>query len=344
MADGRALLVCVGSDALSETVVSDGGAHGHGAEGRLDCAPRQPSDREIADEAVARRIEKIDAPRRTAGRDQRSADASGPRGRDPAPTPSATTSRRSSSAAPKAWARLSNGSGRSLSRRTRRTRARICPSRDRTYRKRGAPSTGLRHGRAQPALPAHGPLTIDAGGCSRQWRCRAGGGELEQVTPLPNLSMVFLFAVVACATAFRHVVRASRRRLLSFFAYNFFFIDAALHLHNRRAARAVLAVDIPGGRCRDRWSCRAVARTGRAATRERAKATQTLYDFSRKLSGAAKPGRRAVAARQPMRPRSKGRSIVLLDRTADDLSASPVGWPPDDQLSTSDWAAARWAH
>jgi two-component system, OmpR family, sensor histidine kinase KdpD len=33
---------------------------------------------------------------------------------------------------------------------------------------------------------------------------------------------------------------------------------------------------------------------------------------------------------------------VLLDRGAG-LSIQ-YGWPPDDQLGTSDWAAARWAH
>lgn len=59
------------------------------------------------------------------------------------------------------------------------------------------------------------------------------GLALEQVTRLPNLSMVFLLAVLLCGMRFG-TLSAIAASVLSFFAYNFY--RPAPHLHHRRAS------------------------------------------------------------------------------------------------------------
>ena len=56
-----------------------------------------------------------------------------------------------------------------------------------------------------------------------------GIGELlTQLTPIPNLSLVFLLAVLLTAVRFG-IWPAIYASVLSFFAYNFFFIEPTLH-------------------------------------------------------------------------------------------------------------------
>lgn len=166
----------------------------------------------------------------------------------------------------------------------------------------------------------------------------AGKG-IEHVTSLPNLSMVFLFAVVACALRFG-MWSALAAALLSFFAYNFFFIHprytftiAAPHEVFSLVIFLVVAVVIGGlaGRLREQAD----------ATRNRAESTQTLYDFSRKLSGAANQDDVLWLLASQSAAAVKGSSIILTPDGKDLTIAS--GWPPEDTLGTSDWAAARWA-
>lgn len=166
----------------------------------------------------------------------------------------------------------------------------------------------------------------------------AGKG-IERITSLPNLSMVFLFAVLACALRFG-VWSALAAAVLSFLAYNFFFITprytftiAAPHELFALVIFLVVAVVIGGlaGRLREQAD----------ATRDRAEATQALYDFSRKLSGAANQDDVLWLLASQSAAAVKGSSIVLIPDEKDLAIAG--GWPPEDMLGTSDWAAARWA-
>ena len=102
---------------------------------------------------------------------------------------------------------------------------------------------------------------------------------------LPNLSMIFLTAVLFCAVTLglRAAVVAS---LLSFFAYNFFFIEpiytfSIAEPHELFALMIFLAVAILTGSLTGR------VRDQSDAVWRRAAATQTLFDYSRKLAGAA---------------------------------------------------------
>lgn len=165
------------------------------------------------------------------------------------------------------------------------------------------------------------------------------GRAIETVAALPNLSMVFLFAVVICAVRFG-VWSALAAAMLSFLAFNFFFIEprytltiAAPHELFSLFVFLVVAVVMGGlaGRLREQAD----------ATRDRAEATQALYDFSRKLSGAASQDDVLWLLASQSAAAVKGSSIILTPDGRDLAIAN--GWPPEDTLETSDWAAARWA-
>ncbi|HRD74697.1 MAG TPA: DUF4118 domain-containing protein, partial [Hyphomicrobiaceae bacterium] len=196
---------------------------------------------------------------------------------------------------------------------------------------------------AQPrsALPPAGTLAAAlaiAGGAVTA--AVLAGIALEQITRLPNLSMVFLLAVLLCGMRFG-MTSAIAAAVLSFLAYNFFFIDPRYTFtitqpYELLSLFMFLAVAVVTGSLAGRLSEQATA------TRERAEATQALFDFSRKLSGVSKLDDVLWLLASQVAAVAKGKSVVLLDRS-DGLTLEN-SWPPDDQLGTSDWAAARWAH
>lgn len=165
------------------------------------------------------------------------------------------------------------------------------------------------------------------------------GMALERVTALPNLSMVFLLAVLVCAIRFG-LWSSVWAAWLSFLAYNFFFIDPRYTLTVARPHEflslvifLVTAIVTGGlaGRMREQAN----------ATRERAEATQALYDFARKLAGAAAIDDVLWLLAAQSAAAVRGRSIILLDEGEGLVIRG--GWPPEDELSPGDWAAARWA-
>jgi two-component system sensor histidine kinase KdpD len=167
-----------------------------------------------------------------------------------------------------------------------------------------------------------------------------GGMALQTVAELPNLAMVFLLAVLLCAFRFG-MWSAIAASVLSFLAYNFFFIEPRYTLtvaepHELFSLLIFLIVaGVTGslaGRLREQAD----------ATRGRAEATQALFDFSRKLAGAATLDDIIWLLASQTAATTKGRSIILME-DGDGLSIKG-GWPPEDEIATSDLAAARWAH
>lgn len=166
------------------------------------------------------------------------------------------------------------------------------------------------------------------------------GKMLEQVTRLPNLSMVFLFAVLICALRFG-TFSAVAAAVLSFLAFNFFFIEPRYTLTIASPYElfglviflvVAAATGSLAGRLREQAN----------ATRERAEATQALYEFSGKLSAATKIYDVLWLLAAQSAAVVKGKSIILLEQARELTIAG--GWPPEDTLGTADWAAARWAH
>ncbi len=166
----------------------------------------------------------------------------------------------------------------------------------------------------------------------------AGVG-LSRVTPLPNVSLFYLLGVLGCALRFG-TGSAISASILSFFAYNFFFIEPTLTFtvakpHELVSLFIFLAVAMVtggvAGRLRERTD----------AIFERATETQALYDFSRKLSAAGKLDDVVWVLAKHAAQTVKGSSIILLS-DGKDLTIRG-GWPPEDTLPMPDWAAARWA-
>lgn len=165
------------------------------------------------------------------------------------------------------------------------------------------------------------------------------GHGLTRVVALPNISMLFLMAVLVPAIR-SGIWPAIYASVLSFLTYNFFFIDP-LYTFTIARAHELLALAIflliavvtstVAGRARDQ---------ARAAI-QRVRATRRLYEFTRKLS--ALPGADAVAEAAASEIHAiVGRSAVLLLERSGELSIA-AAWPPEDRLDTASTMAARWA-
>jgi two-component system sensor histidine kinase KdpD len=165
------------------------------------------------------------------------------------------------------------------------------------------------------------------------------GKVLTFAANLPNLSLVFIAAVMVSALTYG-LTTAIAAAFLSFAAFNFFFIDP-LYTFTIAAPYEVFALfvflfvavftGVLAGRLRDQSE----------SVRRRAKATEALYDFSRKLSGTAKTDDVAWATAAQVVAVAASRALILLP--ADGEVVVRAAYPPDDNLSATDRAAARWA-
>lgn len=162
---------------------------------------------------------------------------------------------------------------------------------------------------------------------------------LAQITEFPNVSMIFLMAVLLAAIRFG-IWPAIYTSVLSFLAYNFFFIEPRYTLtvaqpHEVLALGIFLAVAFMtsalAGRVREQ------ARI--AASRMRA--MRRLYEFTRRLSRLATLDDVAEGAASEIHA-SLGRATVVL-RTQEGELALSAAWPPEDALDTASMTAARWA-
>jgi two-component system sensor histidine kinase KdpD len=168
----------------------------------------------------------------------------------------------------------------------------------------------------------------------------AVGKALTELTPIPNLSMVFMVSVLASAINFG-VWPAIYASLLSFFVYNFFFISP---LYNFTIAEpyellalviflvVAIVTSAMAGRVRDQARISA----------DRVRAMRRLYEFTRRLSGLATRDDIAEGAAGEIHA-SLVRPVVVLLAEDGDL-ALIAAWPPEDALDTAAMTAARWAH
>src|SRR5271168_2331916 len=193
--------------------------------------------------------------------------------------------------------------------------------------------------RLRPLLSRKG-LGVELAGALVSVACAVAVGDaLIAVLKLPNLSMIFLTAVLFSAVRFgtRAAVIAS---LASFAAYNFFFIEPVYTFTVAQpqelfALLIFLAVAVFAGSLTGR------IRDQRETVIRNAEVTQSLYDYSRKLSGASSPDDVLWAAAAHLHSTFGGR-IVLLVAEGDDLQIR-AAWPPDAQLDPAALGAARWA-
>ncbi len=165
------------------------------------------------------------------------------------------------------------------------------------------------------------------------------GEALTEFVRLPNLSMIFLAAVLFTSVRFgtRAAVIAS---FASFAAFNFFFIPplytfTVAQPQELFALLVFLAVSVLTGSLTGR------ARDQREGVLKSAEVTRSLYDYSRKLSGASNADDVLWAAAAHLHAMFSGR-IVLLVAEGEELNIR-AAWPPDAQLDPAATTAARWA-
>jgi two-component system, OmpR family, sensor histidine kinase KdpD len=163
------------------------------------------------------------------------------------------------------------------------------------------------------------------------------GRLFSALAPLPNISMVFLMAVLFSAVSFgmRPAIYAS---VLSFLSYNFFFIDP-LYTFQVTQPHELLALFIflivatvtsaLAGRVRDQ---------ARAAN-ERARTMRRLYEFTWKLSGLSDAGATADGAAGEIHTSLRRPAVILVSQEGE-LSLS-AAWPPEDTLDSLTMEAAR---
>jgi two-component system sensor histidine kinase KdpD len=166
------------------------------------------------------------------------------------------------------------------------------------------------------------------------------GIAIDRVIHLPNISLLFLLAVL-CSAVTAGYAAALIAVILSALAYNFFFIAPFYTFtiaapHEVFALFVFLAVAVIAGGFASRIQEQA------QTARVRATALQSLYDFSRKLAGTEK-AEDAIWATVSQLQASLKRNVVLMIPDGADLKIA-AAWPPDTELDVTDRAAARWAN
>lgn len=165
------------------------------------------------------------------------------------------------------------------------------------------------------------------------------GSLLVRFVPLPNISMLYLLAVLVPALLFG-VWPAVLASFLSFAAYNYLFLDPTGSFSVARPHEVlalviflIIAVTISAVAGQAREQMRASARRTRASRR--------LYEFTRTLSALPDTARVAEAAASEIYA-AIGRPVTILRPEGNDLAIT-AAWPPDDRLDVPARTAARWA-
>ncbi len=167
----------------------------------------------------------------------------------------------------------------------------------------------------------------------------AAGIALDQTLDVRNLALVFLMAVLAAA------VRGGLgpglfASLLGALSFNFFFLEPRYNLVVRDP-ESVIALFFYLGVAFVASNLTAAVQRQAAAARQRARTTEDLYLFSKKLAGTGTLDDVLWATAFQIASMLKVRVVILLPE--DGSIAVKAGYPPDDTLVDADIAAAKWA-
>lgn len=162
---------------------------------------------------------------------------------------------------------------------------------------------------------------------------------LTLLLPLPNLSMIFLAAVLAAAIA-RGTRSAILASVFSFLAYNFFFIEPRFTLSVARPHEffALVIFLVVAGFT---GSLAGQARKQAASALRHAATAQTLSEFARKLSGAATIDEVLDASASQFHKMIGFDAVILLPD--DGVLTLRASWPPTELADPAEWSAAHWA-
>jgi len=165
------------------------------------------------------------------------------------------------------------------------------------------------------------------------------GLALDHVLPLPNVSLLYLLAVVISAIrgGYRSAFLAAA---LSALAYNFSFIDPVRSL-SIAAPHEVFAFIVFIVAAMIAGSIASRIREQAAMAVERARVTEALYDLSSKLSATARADDAVWAAAAHLNGFLRRQILFFLP--VDGALELAASWPPESGPEVIDLAAARWA-
>ena len=168
----------------------------------------------------------------------------------------------------------------------------------------------------------------------------AVGEALTKITPIPNLSIVFLLAVLVTAMSFG-IWPAIYASVLSFLVYNFFFIPpiytfTVAEPYELLALVIFLVVAVISSALAGR------VREQARISASRMRAMRRLYEFTRRLSGLATLDGVAEGAASEIHA-SLGRPVVVLLAHGDDVISPPRGHRRILSMPAA-MTAARWAY
>lgn len=162
---------------------------------------------------------------------------------------------------------------------------------------------------------------------------------LWRLLDVPNLALIYLVAVLTVSS--RHGLWPSiSAAILGFLAYNFFFTQPYYSFRVEREQDLIsllffVLVSVVVSNLAARLKSQV------EATRKSVRRTTNLYEFSRKVAGAAILDDVLWAVVHHVASTLQGRSLVLMPR--DDALRVVAGYPPEDVLDPASQAAADWA-
>ncbi|MGI2034543.1 DUF4118 domain-containing protein [Rhizobium panacihumi] len=165
------------------------------------------------------------------------------------------------------------------------------------------------------------------------------GTLLDKILAVQNLALVFLMAVLVSAVQ-GGLTAGLYASVLAALCFNFFFLEPRYNFTVRDPESVVALVFFLGVALVASNLAAAVQRQARAA-RQRAKTTEDLYLFSRKLAGTGTLDDVLWATAFQIASMLKVRVVILLPEAGE--IAVKAGYPPDDTLVDADIAAAKWA-
>ncbi|HWB50046.1 MAG TPA: sensor histidine kinase KdpD [Stellaceae bacterium] len=161
---------------------------------------------------------------------------------------------------------------------------------------------------------------------------------LQQWLSQQNISLVFLTAVLGSAIAYG-LLPSLCACLASVLAYNFFFLPP-LHAFTIADPENVVALFFFATVAVIASNLTARVRAQAMVARQRAKTTDDLYQFSRKLAAVVTMDELLWASAYQIALMLKVRVVLLLPESAS--IAVRAGYPPEDRLEDADLAAAKW--
>jgi two-component system, OmpR family, sensor histidine kinase KdpD len=162
---------------------------------------------------------------------------------------------------------------------------------------------------------------------------------LHQMLGLASVAMTFLTAVLVSAVVYG-LWPALFASFASVLAYNFFFLPP-LYTFTIADPENVVALFFFGVTAVIASNLTARVRAQAIVARQRARTTEELYQFSRKLAGAANLDDLLWATVHQIALMLKVRVVILLPE--DNTVVVRAGYPPEDTLDAADLAAAKWS-